>query len=543
LNNVVTIPAGGHVAFSTQDRFPEIAGLRGVAEFTSSSAPFSAIALRFNSTGAFTTVPVFPGTPNSQSSTLVTKIIPQIADGGSWSTTIVLVNTGLARGFVNLNFYQDPAGTLWSLAVNSSSSLQLVPPGTATFVETLGTAATLTTGYAKITADPGVEAFAIFKSRVPGRQDQEGTAPASLATQEILAPFDNTSGNVTGLAIVNSGSDQTVLAKFLNTAGGITVAGGAHSTFVMTDQFPVSSGFQGVVDFSTSNSPLSIIALRFNSTGAFASLPAFAAVPAPVKNPAQIVSPAPQSTPTVITIPSFTLTWTPGAGAVSSYSVTVGTAPGKADLFSYPLIGGPSTTSSRIPLPANSMNGQVIYVTLITTFSDYTSAQSTATYTLQSFYDAIAGTYTLPSGVSGSITTRYYCQSQGPGSVQPATTSGIQPTVVLSADAQHGGADMYMTNVSPAFLPTYTYLVPVSPNAYDQYSSTSILATSTGSYLDQLAGASGMTITRNFASGYMELSGLNGGNTITFSGYKAGDATHCATIFEETVSMGYRKPL
>jgi hypothetical protein len=96
-----------------------------------------------------------------------------------------------------------------------------------------------------------MQAFAIFKQRVAGRQDQEGTAPAALAGNDILMSFDNTNGNVTAMAIVNPGStSQTYPATIrvganpslnfpgLNSSQTITVPAGGHLAFPVTQQFP-----------------------------------------------------------------------------------------------------------------------------------------------------------------------------------------------------------------------------------------------------------------------------------------------------------------
>ncbi len=277
-NSSLSIPAGGHMAFATATQFPQLAGVRGVAIFSSSSAPFNALALRFNSTNAFTTVPVFPGSGGSGQPV----ILSQIADGGGWATTIVLVNTGASTGNAQLSFEQDlingNSGP-WSPSLNGQviSSVS-IPAGGAVFLETPGTAA-FTQGYATVTSDPGIQAFAIFKQRVPGRQDQEGTALAFTATQEVLVPFDNTGGNNTTAALVNTAQAQTFQAQVLGTSASIAVPAGAHSPFELIMQVPSTSNQLGLADFTSTISPFSMLALRFNSSGAFTSIPVFPAAP------------------------------------------------------------------------------------------------------------------------------------------------------------------------------------------------------------------------------------------------------------------------
>jgi hypothetical protein len=275
-NSSITIPAGGHVAFAIATQFPQLAGLRGVAIFSSSTAPFNALALRFNSSGAFTTVPVFPGSGGGGPPVIVS----QIADGGGWATTIVLVNTAASTGNAQLSFAQDVIGgnsAPWSPSLNGQviSSVS-IPAGGAVFLETPGTAP-FTQGYATITADAGIQAFAIFKLHVAGRQDQEGTALALAAAQEVLVPFDNTSGNNTSVALVNTAQAQTFQAQFQGTSAPIAVSAGAHTPFQLIANVPSTSGLLGLADFTSTASPFSMLALRFNSSGAFTSIPVFLA--------------------------------------------------------------------------------------------------------------------------------------------------------------------------------------------------------------------------------------------------------------------------
>lgn len=284
LTDSVSLAGGGHVAFSTTSRFAGTAGTRGVAEFASDSSALSALALRFNNTGAFSTMPAFA--PSDRSG-LTTRIIPQVADGEAWSTTLVLLNTnrtGPAKA--SLSFFREGAGnisTTWPITMKNGSSFQNIqlPPGGSTFLETSGTASSLTTGWAKLDAEAGIEGFAIFKQRVAGRQDQEGTALADSLTSNVYVPFDNADGNVTGLAIVNAGGAQPIPVWFRDSLGlfatdSISLPLNGHAAFASTEKFPRITGLSGLAQFDGGANPLSVIALRFNSSGAFTSLPAFA---------------------------------------------------------------------------------------------------------------------------------------------------------------------------------------------------------------------------------------------------------------------------
>jgi hypothetical protein len=281
-NESVMMKANGHISFRTIDQFPEVGGLQGVAEFDTTGVAFSALAFRFNSTGAFSTVPLYSGssTPSSQ-----TVTIPQIADGGpyvdnggNYQTTLVLVNTGTTPAGARFSFFQDSNSTEvpWLLALNGQAMASAtVAAGSALFLQTPGTAPDLAVGYGSLVLDPNIQAFAIFKLREPGRQDQEGTAEASTPAQEILVPYDNTAGNVTSMALVNGQGDQTVNTTFPNASYAVKLTAFQHMPFRFPDQFAASTSQQGVADFAGGS--ISAIAFRFNPTGAFTSVPVFPA--------------------------------------------------------------------------------------------------------------------------------------------------------------------------------------------------------------------------------------------------------------------------
>src|SRR5580765_3000941 len=135
-----------------------------------------------------------------------TQIIPQVADGAGWSTTIVLANKTSTAQTVALSFNMDTTNgtttpwTLLFLESVSQSSISLAA-GSTLFLHTLGTSTTLTQGWGQVDAAAGVTSYAIFTQRVPGLPAQDGTAPAVSVSSRILVPFDNTSGLVSAIAV------------------------------------------------------------------------------------------------------------------------------------------------------------------------------------------------------------------------------------------------------------------------------------------------------------------------------------------------------
>ncbi|WP_321477963.1 hypothetical protein [uncultured Paludibaculum sp.] len=291
------MPALGHRAFVLPDLFPATKGKRGLAEFYIASGSFSIIALRFNPTSAFTSAPVYSQTgasiigatvTNAPATAPRTQVIPQVADGSNWSTTIVLTNTTTANLTGALTFRTSIAGgggstAAWNLAFleNASTSSFTIPAGSTMFLQTPGTAEGLSQGYAALTADAGVEGYAIFTSRAGGKA-QDGTASAVSGSSRLLVPFDNASGLVTALAIVNPNDGAESVSVNLRTADGATSVGAGinlpaqgHIAVVMPELFPGTAGKRGLAELYVSSGTIAFIALRFSGSGAFASAPAY----------------------------------------------------------------------------------------------------------------------------------------------------------------------------------------------------------------------------------------------------------------------------
>ncbi len=223
-----------------------------------------------------------------------TLIIPQIADGGAWQTELALTNTGTTATTVSLSFFQSGANSTtqsWNppfQEVGSTQNLSL-PPASTTFLHTQGTAASLTEGWATMQAGPNVVAYAIFTQTVTGRQNQDGTAPAAAAVSRILVPFDNTSGFASTIAIANPGSTSESIAVAVQPTSGaaaqlsaISLPAGGYTAFVVPTQFSSTAAERGLLEFSSASGTFSVIALRFNPTGAFTAAPVYAESGSPV---------------------------------------------------------------------------------------------------------------------------------------------------------------------------------------------------------------------------------------------------------------------
>ena len=275
--------------------FPGTAGKSGLAEFYVASGTIAIIALRANGI-AFTAAPVYfqngdpiIGAPNTtQTSSPQTQVIPQVADGAGWATTIVLTNTATGDLPVTLNFNQavpNGAGVTqsWNPPFQTSVSSSFnVPAGSSIFLRTPGNATTLSQGWAELVADPRVTGYAIFTQQSGGRA-QDSTAPAVLASSRILVPFDNTSGLIMAIALVNPNpSAETVSVNFRMSDGTTSTAtvpnlpAEGQIAFLMRDPsyFPGTANQSGLAEFYVSSGTISIIALRANGS-AITSAPVF----------------------------------------------------------------------------------------------------------------------------------------------------------------------------------------------------------------------------------------------------------------------------
>jgi hypothetical protein len=296
------LPAKGQTTFLIAQLFSATAGKSGLAEFYVASGSISIIALRANGS-AFTAAPVYAqsgspiiGAPNNvQNSSSQTQVIPQVADGAGWATTIVLTNTTTGDLPFTLNFKQaipNGAGvtTAWNPPFQDTSALgSNIPAGSSIFLRTPGNATDLSQGWAELVADPRVTGYAIFTSRQGGGRAQDSTAPAVSASSRILVPFDNSSNLIMALALVNpNASAETVSVNFRTSDGTTSTASTPNLpsqgqiTFLMPQQFAGTANQSGLAEFYVSSGTISIIALRANPTGAVTSAPVFFETGSPI---------------------------------------------------------------------------------------------------------------------------------------------------------------------------------------------------------------------------------------------------------------------
>jgi hypothetical protein len=210
-------------------------------------------------------------------------VVPQVADGGEWKTTVVVISADAAAAQFTLRFFT-AGGQPLSLPVAGIGTVAevsgTVAPGGFQVVETEGTAPAVVAGWAELTSANRVTGYAIFRSRSP-RQDSEGVVPLPpAAARRLLIPFDNTSGFATSVAVANAdvADCQSGAVRFTDQNGAtllnapFQLASRNRDAFELAGRYPASANRRGLVEFSCANVDLYMVGFRFNPQFAFTSL-------------------------------------------------------------------------------------------------------------------------------------------------------------------------------------------------------------------------------------------------------------------------------
>ena len=224
------------------------------------------------------------------------RALAQVAAGGTYTTGILVLNTGTAPASFSIQFYDDQGDSL-ALPFTGGSTSALsgtLPAQGSAYYEAGNPQIQTIAGWAQIAGDSSVVVQALFRNNVNGTY-YEAAVPSTPAGKEFVIPFDSTTfvttGQpiVTGVAIANldmATANISCLAYDPN--GGVipnavlvpTLAPLGHWADF---QFPALNGKRGTLD-CVSNTNISGLALRFLGSG-LSSLPV-------VTNPAGLVGPA-----------------------------------------------------------------------------------------------------------------------------------------------------------------------------------------------------------------------------------------------------------
>lgn len=223
------------------------------------------------------------------------NVLPQVADGGGWSTRIWLANMGDTEAKFNLWFYKDD-GSAWNITLKENPQASEVwrgsiPIGGSLFLETARTDPAKTSwGWAYLETANWISGAALFKADWMNPQTgkevfAEAVVPLTPENDiDFFIPFDNRNGYVTSVAIANSYLTETATLKvqFRNPDGTIIpiredslqLGPLQHTAFETTEKYPETLGKNGVIEFTETGgkAAASALGLLFSPRGPFTSI-------------------------------------------------------------------------------------------------------------------------------------------------------------------------------------------------------------------------------------------------------------------------------
>ena len=344
---------------------------------------------------------VFPSFPSGQIPQ-VTLNIPQIADGGVWSTTLVITNTTSSVASVSMTFYQesgksDNSTQPWTPAFVEGTNTQNISlaGGATMFLHTPGTNTSVIQGWGQAVVSDGVQIYALFTTKAAG----QGTAPATVSGTDILVPFDNTFGNVTAIAVANPTANAETITMVSQIGNGtvsqssIPLAAYGHAAFLLPSMLAGTAGAHGLVEF-TNGGGFSVIGLQSNPTNFITTAQAYSVngpiiasgdTLACVKNPQLSTCPNP---PLLLVAVNGSIV----SGGVS-YPLSINVTPG-ASGYNATVNGtvGPTLVNgSFVGGNLNTANGQLVF-SFTTTGQPSTFNSGSMNFTVvETGFDAVAG--------------------------------------------------------------------------------------------------------------------------------------------------------
>jgi hypothetical protein len=212
----------------------------------------------------------------------------QIADGGGYQTTLVLMNTSNAVESGVVRFYGNTGTPLLVRMVNAggadSNLSYSIPPGGLLRLVIDGTPSDVNVGWARLIPDAGTSApvsAATFNFTQLGTMVTETGVPATTGTTHARIYVDKSGSHDTGLAVANPGNTNLRITAKAYQTDGVTPAGNGPGTLDLAPyghdaRFAgqliagLPDGFTGVLDLSSA-APFSALTLRslMNGRGDF----------------------------------------------------------------------------------------------------------------------------------------------------------------------------------------------------------------------------------------------------------------------------------
>jgi hypothetical protein len=256
---------------------------QGTFTFTS-TVPVAVIALRgfTNERGEFlmSTLPVIDITAAASTGTLVA---PHFADGGGWTTQVLLVNPTDSSMTGSLQFL-DGKGTATNVTIGSQTDSSFdysVPKRTAQKLQTLGTAASTSAGSIRIIPTSGGAVptpLVLFSNSSGGITVSQAGVPITSGTAfRVYVESTGVLGKIgninSGIAVANTSSAAgNVTFDVTDLTGGsisgiapvtISLAANGQTAKFLSDIFPsLPSPFKGILRITTTSAGLSVVGLR-----------------------------------------------------------------------------------------------------------------------------------------------------------------------------------------------------------------------------------------------------------------------------------------
>jgi len=223
----------------------------------------------------FTTTPTADLT---QPATNGVIFFPQFADGGGYTTSLVLLNTsnGIETGTLQiLDDYGNPLVVNPVGGTAGSAFRYSIPNGGVVRFQTDGSPATIKAGWAQLTPDAGTSTpigAGVFGYNPGNFLVTESGIPATVSTKHARIYVDLSGGHDTGLAIANPTNANASITITAFQSDGVTGIGtsqgplqlpaNGHSAF-FADQFiaGLPAGFTGVLDI-ISPAPFAALTMR-----------------------------------------------------------------------------------------------------------------------------------------------------------------------------------------------------------------------------------------------------------------------------------------
>ena len=268
----------------------------GTFTFTSNQ-PVAVIALRgfVNERSEFlmTTLPVAPvlrfGAPGPFSwNPTDTVYFPHFADGGGWTTQVVLVNPTYALISGNVQFISSgseteaaaPATLTLADGRSGSAFTYAIPPRSATRLRTSNPAGPLEVGSVRAVPDPGQPApsgVSIFAFQKDGMTVSEAGVPASTsgAAFRVYVEASGTPGQPhsvrSGIALTNTSDAPTTVSLELTDLDGtatglpesLTIPASGHIARFIDEFFPaLTTPFSGILRIASTAPDIAAVGLR-----------------------------------------------------------------------------------------------------------------------------------------------------------------------------------------------------------------------------------------------------------------------------------------